>query len=53
MMKIEMGKAIVLPSLEEKAIKQWGNKVQGYETSYGRYDRNRISVEVRERINLR
>ena len=52
MMKIEMGKAIVLPSLEEKAIKLWGNKVQGYENSYGRYDRNRISVEVRERINL-
>ena len=52
-MKIEMGKTIVLPSLEDKHIKLWGTKVQGFETSYGRYDRNRISVEVRERINLR
>ena len=53
MIKIEMGKTIVLRSLEDKHIKAWGTKVQGFETSYGRYDRNRISVEVRERINLR
>ena len=53
MMKIEMAKTIILPALEEKAIKVWGNKVQGYETSYGRYNRNSINVEVRERINLR
>ncbi len=42
-----------MPSLEAKAIKKWGNSVQGYGTSYGEYDRNRISVEVRERINFR
>jgi hypothetical protein len=53
LMKVEMGKTIVLPSLEDKAIKLWGNRVQGFEISYGRYDRNRISVEVRERINFR
>ena len=52
-MKVEVGKAIVSPSLEDKHIKLWGTKVQGFETSYGRYDRNRISVEVRERINFR
>ena len=53
MMKVEMGKTMVLPSLKGDAIKKWGTLVQGYEASYGRYDRNRISVEVREGINYR
>ena len=53
MMKVEMGKTIVLPSLKGGAIKKWGTLVQGYEASYGRYDCNRISVKVRERINYR
>ncbi len=47
-----MEKTMVLPSLKGDAIKKWGTLVQGYEASYGRYDRN-ISVEVREGINYR
>ena len=52
-MKIEMGKTIVLPSLKADTIKKWGQAVQGYEQTYGPYDRNRISVDVREKINYR
>ncbi len=51
MIKVEMEKTMVLPSLKGDAIKKWGTLVQGYEASYERYDRNRISVEVREGIN--
>ncbi len=53
MMKVEIGKTIFLPSFKGDAIKKWGTSAQGYEASYGRYDRNRISVEVREEINYR
>jgi hypothetical protein len=47
MMKVEMGKSIVLSSLKGDALKKWGNQVKGYESSYGRYDRNRIEVDPR------
>jgi hypothetical protein len=47
-MKVEMGKTIILSSLKSDPIKKWGTLVQGYETSYERYDHNRISVEIRE-----
>ena len=53
MMKVEMGKSIVLSSLKGDALKKWGNQVKGYESSYGRYDRNRIEVEIRDKINYR
>ena len=53
MMKIEMGKTIVLPSLKGDAIKRWGHLVQGYEQTYGPYDRNRISIEIRDKNNNR
>ena len=52
-MKIEIGKAIVLPSLKVDTIKKWGHLVQGYEQTYGPYDRNRISMEIRDKINYR
>jgi len=48
-----MGKAKVLTSLKSDVIKKRGSQVKGNETSYGRYDRNRIEVEIREKINYR
>ena len=53
MMKVEMGKSIVLSSLKGDALKKWENQIKGYESSYGRYDRNRIEVEIRDKINYR
>ena len=44
---------MILTSLKQDAIKKWGTEVHNYETRYGRYERNLISMDLRDKIHIR
>ena len=53
MAKLEALKNVSLASLKQDAIKKWGVEVQNFESRHGRYERNLINMDLRDRIHIR